>query len=142
MRYHSSPPLQQTNHQPQQPTTTPNPDPEPPSSSDSSSDSEEEEEEVLQPNTRHDLPIHATKDADAESAFESFYLRQLTSEVAEDLDKIRSAGDFSDAASLGLLVSALKQGGACFSREERLGVGRGLLASTAATTAAATAESV
>ncbi|KAF2211174.1 hypothetical protein CERZMDRAFT_98905 [Cercospora zeae-maydis SCOH1-5] len=53
-----------------------------------------------------------------EKAFEEFYLRQVTKEFANDLDRLRSAGDFN-AKSLPLLISALKQGTACFSNDEK-----------------------
>ncbi|KAI5272350.1 hypothetical protein E4T47_04444 [Aureobasidium subglaciale] len=66
-------------------------------------------------------------DAEAEDAFTSFYLRQMTTEFAEDLDKIRSAGDFNDK-SLGLLIGALKQGRECFDRHDRLAVGKAIVA--------------
>lgn len=57
-----------------------------------------------------------------EQAFDEFYLRQATSEFANDLDKLRSAGDFN-SRSVALLVGALKQGGACFRPEERARIG-------------------
>ncbi|KAK4988651.1 hypothetical protein LTR66_007257 [Elasticomyces elasticus] len=60
---------------------------------------------------------------DPQEAFTAFYLRQVTSELAEDLDKIRSAADFNDR-SLPLLVEALKQGVKTFGVEERLRIGR------------------
>ncbi|KAI5248755.1 hypothetical protein E4T42_05559 [Aureobasidium subglaciale] len=66
-------------------------------------------------------------DAEAEDAFTSFYLRQMTTEFAEDLDKIRSAGDFGDK-SFGLLIGALKQGRECFDRHDRLAVGKAIVA--------------
>ncbi|THW43846.1 hypothetical protein D6C89_08804 [Aureobasidium pullulans] len=66
-------------------------------------------------------------ESEAEDAFTSFYLRQMTTEFAEDLDKIRSAGDFNDK-SLGLLISALKQGRKCFDRHDRLAVGKAIVA--------------
>lgn len=67
------------------------------------------------------------RDTEAEDAFTSFYLRQMTTEFAEDLDKIRSAGDFNDK-SLGLLIGALKQGRECFDRHDRLAVGKAIVA--------------
>ncbi|THV97765.1 hypothetical protein D6D27_01932 [Aureobasidium pullulans] len=67
------------------------------------------------------------QESEAEDAFTSFYLRQMTTEFAEDLDKIRSAGDFNDK-SLGLLISALKQGRECFDRHDRLAVGKAIVA--------------
>jgi ribosome assembly protein 3 len=67
------------------------------------------------------------RDNEAEDAFTSFYLRQMTTEFAEDLDKIRSAGDFNDK-SLGLLIGALKQGRECFDRHDRLAVGKAIVA--------------
>ncbi|CAD0082468.1 unnamed protein product [Aureobasidium vineae] len=68
-------------------------------------------------------------DTKAEDAFTSFYLRQMTTEFAEDLDKIRSAGDFNDK-SLGLLIGALKQGRECFDRHDRLAVGKAIIAAS------------
>jgi ribosome assembly protein 3 len=55
---------------------------------------------------------------DPEKAFEEFYLRQVTKEFANDLDRLRSAGDFN-AKSVPLLISALKHGTACFSQDEK-----------------------
>ncbi|KAM3421958.1 putative membrane protein C3B8.06 [Cercospora zeina] len=55
---------------------------------------------------------------DPHKAFEEFYLRQVTKEFANDLDRLRSAGDFN-AKSLPLLISALKQGTACFGNDEK-----------------------
>lgn len=54
----------------------------------------------------------------AAAAFPSWYLRTITQELAEDLDKVRGAPDFGDAA-LPLLVHALQQGEACFSQVEK-----------------------
>ena len=74
------------------------------------------------------LPVHAPK-ADNEQAFESFYLRQAAKEFSDDLDKLRSANDFKGQSSVELLVGALKQGGACFTKDERNRVGAGGAAS-------------
>lgn len=57
-----------------------------------------------------------------ELEFEAFYLRQATKELANDLDKLRSASDFRDN-SVSMLVDALKQGTACFSQGERVRIG-------------------
>lgn len=59
----------------------------------------------------------------SEELFDAFYLRQMTTEFAEDLDKLRSASDFNDR-SVPLLVNALKQGRGCFSKGERERVGK------------------
>lgn len=64
-----------------------------------------------------------TSKADTEQAFESFYLRQAAKEFSDDLDKLRGASDFKGQSSVELLVGALKQGGACFSGDERKRVG-------------------
>jgi ribosome assembly protein 3 len=69
-------------------------------------------------------PVKAPK-ADNEQAFESFYLRQAAKEFSDDLDKLRSANDFKGQSSVELLVGALKQGGACFSKTERSRIGAG-----------------
>lgn len=68
---------------------------------------------------------HTANNQTAEDAFTSFYLRQMTTEFAEDLDKIRSAGDF-DNKSITMLVAALQQGRSCFTKDERLSVGRSI----------------
>ncbi|KXT03808.1 hypothetical protein AC578_716 [Pseudocercospora eumusae] len=60
---------------------------------------------------------------DPEKSFQDFYLRQATREFANDLDQLRSAGDFNEEKSIPLLISALKQGTKCFSVEERRMVG-------------------
>ncbi|KAK7558889.1 hypothetical protein IWX47DRAFT_788286, partial [Phyllosticta citricarpa] len=52
-------------------------------------------------------------------AFPRWYLRRVTRELAEDLDKVRSAADFGDAA-LPVLVHALQQGEACFGVGEKV----------------------
>lgn len=68
-------------------------------------------------------PALTTKNTiNPELAFEDFYLRQATNEFANDLDKLRSAGDFN-ARSVALLVRALKQGSACFRPDERARIG-------------------
>lgn len=50
--------------------------------------------------------------------FNAAYLRKITTELADDLDKVREAQDFK-ASSVAMLVHALKQGGEVFSVEER-----------------------
>lgn len=55
----------------------------------------------------------------SDKVFEEFYLRQAAQEFANDLDKLRSAGDFS-AKSVPMLIAALKQGTACFGKEEKM----------------------
>ncbi|KAM0717404.1 hypothetical protein Q7P37_007256 [Cladosporium fusiforme] len=70
------------------------------------------------------LPASKSK-AESEQAFESFYLRQAAQEFSDDLDKLRGASDFKGQSSVELLVSALKQGGACFSADERSRVAGG-----------------
>jgi hypothetical protein len=49
--------------------------------------------------------------------FSAWYLKQVTKELEEDLDKIRSASDFTDT-SLPLLITTLQQGEAIFTDEE------------------------
>ncbi|EMD00224.1 hypothetical protein BAUCODRAFT_119775 [Baudoinia panamericana UAMH 10762] len=63
-----------------------------------------------------------------EIAFAEFYLRRATKEFANDLDKLRSAGDFYGTKSVAMLVDALKQGISCFGRDERVRVGRSVSA--------------
>ncbi|KAF2657827.1 hypothetical protein K491DRAFT_676947 [Lophiostoma macrostomum CBS 122681] len=68
-------------------------------------------------------PIKAPEPSKADSLqpaedFTSYYLRKVTTELADDLDKVREASDFS-SRSLPLLIHLLKQGESTFSVEER-----------------------
>ncbi|WPG97969.1 Hypothetical protein R9X50_00075200 [Acrodontium crateriforme] len=59
---------------------------------------------------------------DSNEVFSDFYLKQTTKEFSEDLDKLRGANDFN-AKSVPVLIEALKQGTACFSKEEASRIG-------------------
>ncbi|KAF2018338.1 hypothetical protein BU24DRAFT_421322 [Aaosphaeria arxii CBS 175.79] len=50
--------------------------------------------------------------------FTSIYLRKITAELGDDLNKVREAQDFT-AKSLPMLIHALKQGESIFSTEEK-----------------------
>ncbi|KAF2641260.1 hypothetical protein P280DRAFT_306608 [Massarina eburnea CBS 473.64] len=50
--------------------------------------------------------------------FASIYLRKVTAELGDDLDKVREAKDFK-SSSLPMLIHALKQGGSMYSAEEK-----------------------
>jgi ribosome assembly protein 3 len=50
--------------------------------------------------------------------FSALYLRKIAAEVADDLDKVRTAQDFK-ANSVPMLIHALKQGESVFSVEEK-----------------------
>lgn len=50
--------------------------------------------------------------------FNAIYLRKITTELADDLDKVREAQDFK-ANSVPMLIQALKQGERLFSVEEK-----------------------
>lgn len=50
--------------------------------------------------------------------FSSIYLKKVTVELADDLDKVRDAQDFK-ASSLPMLVHALKQGASIYSPDEK-----------------------
>ncbi|KAF1843601.1 uncharacterized protein K460DRAFT_418638 [Cucurbitaria berberidis CBS 394.84] len=56
--------------------------------------------------------------AQTQEDFDAIYLRRITTELADDLDKVREAQDFK-ASSLPMLIHALKQGGSVFSAEEK-----------------------
>lgn len=62
----------------------------------------------------------------ATAAFSEFYLKAVTAEFANDLEKLRRAPDFRDS-SLEMLIRALKQGEECFREEEKERVGRAIL---------------
>ena len=53
-----------------------------------------------------------------EEEFANIYLRKITAEIGDDLDKVREANDFT-ARSLPILIHALKQGQSIFSPEEK-----------------------
>ncbi|KAL8693989.1 MAG: hypothetical protein Q9218_001288 [Villophora microphyllina] len=53
-----------------------------------------------------------------ETSFESFYLKQITAEFADDLDKLRNAPDFSEK-SVPVLVDALKATARNYNEEEK-----------------------
>lgn len=57
-------------------------------------------------------------DAQVSTAFTQLYTRQAAEEFAEDLDRVRRAEDFSDAA-VPLLIAALQQGAGLFSMDEQ-----------------------
>jgi len=69
-------------------------------------------------------PVFVKRAVDPEQAFEDFYLRQATTEFANDLDKLRAAGDFDGTKSVPMLIGALRQGTACFGKGERVRIGR------------------
>ena len=50
--------------------------------------------------------------------FESYYMKRVTAEFADDLDKLRNAPDFSEH-SVPILIQALKQGSKGFSEGEK-----------------------
>ncbi len=56
--------------------------------------------------------------------FESYYIKRVTAEFADDIDKLRSAPDFSEQ-SVPVLIQALKQGSKGFGEEEKEKVMKG-----------------
>ncbi|KAL8785744.1 MAG: hypothetical protein Q9213_003211 [Squamulea squamosa] len=73
-------------------------------------------------------PKHGSSDKveDAETDFEAFYLKQVTAEFADDLDKLRNANDFNEK-SMPVLIDALKMTARTYSEEEKakvMGCGR------------------
>lgn len=50
--------------------------------------------------------------------FESYYMKRVTAEFADDLDKLRNAPDFSEQ-SVPILIQALRRGSKGFSEEEK-----------------------
>ena len=67
-----------------------------------------------------DHPLRSKPESwqDSKRDFASFYLRKITEELADELDKVRSANDFSEG-SLPILIHALQQGQSIFSEEEK-----------------------
>ncbi|KAI4186569.1 MAG: hypothetical protein LQ348_004203 [Seirophora lacunosa] len=52
------------------------------------------------------------------SDFESFYLKQVTAEFADDLDKLRNASDFNEK-SVPILIDALKATAGVYSEGDK-----------------------
>lgn len=63
-------------------------------------------------------PIVAKPQSKVDEDFDAVYIRKITTELADDLDKVRSAQDFK-ANSIPMLIHALKQGESLFSAEEK-----------------------
>lgn len=63
-------------------------------------------------------PAKPTQLQQSQEDFTSIYLRKITTELADDLDKVREAQDFK-ASSVSMLIHALKQGESFFSVEEK-----------------------
>lgn len=57
-------------------------------------------------------------DDEVSAAFTKFYMQRATTEFSDDLDKVRTAGDFQ-ASALPMLIHALQQGTETFSMEEK-----------------------
>ncbi|KAF2007970.1 hypothetical protein P154DRAFT_528616 [Amniculicola lignicola CBS 123094] len=68
----------------------------------------------------HTVPpqVAEAKVSPEEEDFASIYLRKITGELADDLDKVRGANDFT-ARSMPMLVHALRQGVSGFEAGER-----------------------
>ena len=62
--------------------------------------------------------MSSKSDSTVADEFQAYYLQRATKELAEDLDKVRSADDFKNDA-IPLLIHALQQGTAMFSAEDK-----------------------
>lgn len=80
--------------------------------------------------TKSEEPVSPAEDPTAEASpppkedFESYYIKRVTAEFADDIDKLRNAPDFSEE-SVPVLIQALKQGSKGFSDEDKEKVMRG-----------------
>lgn len=59
-----------------------------------------------------------TEDSNTSQEFSALYLQRLTTELAEDIDKVRTADDFK-ADSIPFLVHALQQGSQQFTTADQ-----------------------
>ncbi|KAL8804524.1 MAG: hypothetical protein Q9182_002532 [Xanthomendoza sp. 2 TL-2023] len=71
-------------------------------------------EPVLSKSTEQPISSNDAEKTD----FEAFYLKQITTEFADDLDKLRNASDFNDK-SLTILIDGLKCTARTYSEEEK-----------------------
>ncbi|KAL8700122.1 MAG: hypothetical protein Q9201_005628 [Fulgogasparrea decipioides] len=69
------------------------------------------------PSITEKQPAASSGDLDEEN-FETFYLKQVTTEFADDLDKLRNASDFHEK-SVPVLIDALKGTSRIYSEEEK-----------------------
>jgi ribosome assembly protein 3 len=77
------------------------------------------DDDVAMPDAPAPAPIPKLQSAtQINEAFGAIYLRRLAAELADDLDKVRTAQDFK-ANSVPMLIHALKQGESVFSLEEK-----------------------
>ena len=64
------------------------------------------------------LQQQAASSEPEETDFETFYLKRVTAEFADDLDRLRNANDFNEN-SLPILVDALKGTAGTYSEEDK-----------------------
>jgi len=102
-----------------------------PQSANGGSPHKSEESFVASPNTTR-ASVMTTQTAETESTkaterkddeavdkeFSAWYLKQITGELADDLDKVRNAKDFTER-SVPIMVAALQSGHTIFSIEEK-----------------------
>lgn len=62
--------------------------------------------------------INAPGSRDINAEFESYYLKQVTYEFGNDIEKLRQAPDFKDSF-VPVLIKALKQGADVFSESDK-----------------------
>lgn len=78
-------------------------------------DSDNEDQENKQFNHPKQLVAPELQKADEhDKKFHDYYMKLVTTEFADDLDKLRKANDFNEK-SLGVLINTLKQGSHVFS---------------------------
>lgn len=73
-------------------------------------------------------PISAAESASSDD-FAAQYLRHVTSEFADEIERLRKAKDFRDS-SVPILVEALKQGSEMYSVDERTRLAKGWAAAS------------
>ncbi|CAF9907521.1 hypothetical protein IMSHALPRED_005555 [Imshaugia aleurites] len=98
---------------------TPKPEPKSPSPPTSSPKIAKSEE----PQSPTEIPTENSSAQPTED-FESYYIKRVTAEFADDIDKLRNAPDFSEK-SVPVLIQALQQGSKGFSEEEKERVMKG-----------------
>ncbi|KAF2183384.1 hypothetical protein K469DRAFT_710885 [Zopfia rhizophila CBS 207.26] len=73
---------------------------------------------IVVPNGNITNGAHSSAPASRSEDLSSWHPRKVTSEFADDLDKVREANDFTNRSVL-MLIHALKQGEGIFLVEER-----------------------
>lgn len=74
--------------------------------------------QTAEPHPKLTIPDELKHDNNnTDNSFQDYYVQLMTSEFAEDLDKLRQSNDFNEK-SLYMLIQSLKEGSKMYTKEE------------------------